>query len=54
MKKIAWKPSYNNDFFYNDMGFWMTFNKQDKTCLVSIIYMQELKSNVVSIYYGYK
>ena len=54
MKKTGWAPSYYKNFFYNDMGFWMTFNKQDKTCLVSIMHMQELKSNAVSIYYGYK
>ncbi len=54
MKKNKWVPSYNENFFHNEMGYWMTFNKDNKSCLVSILYMKEFKSNVISVYYGYK
>ena len=54
MKKYKWVPSYDKNFFHNDMGYWMTYNKGKKTCLISILYSKEFKSNVVSVYYGYK
>ena len=52
--KRSWKSSYNKEFFHNDMGYWMTFKKNNKQCLVSIIYSEDIQSNIVSIYYGYK
>jgi len=54
MKKHLWRASYDKNFFYNRKGYWMIFKKKDKQCLISILYMEELKSNIISIYYTHE
>jgi len=54
MKKYNWHPIFEEKFFKTQKGFWMIFKKQNKTCLISIFYLKEVNSNLISIYYGYK
>ena len=52
MKHFKWKASYSERFFFSEGVYWMTFKKKDRNCLISIMYSDDFKSNIVSIYCG--